>query len=93
MNGKPEVYERWREERIRRRKNGRWQIACINWGHEVAPHAMTYLLVDDSAECTAYHETFGDAIRWLERFHARTSMTTAELVNLIRARHELESQQ
>lgn len=43
----------------------RWKVACINWTLPDAPHAMTYLLIGDSAEVTRYHDTWAAAVTWL----------------------------
>lgn len=48
----------------------RWKVACINWPHRDAPHAVTYLLIDGGAEITRYHDTWEDAIAWLDDHRA-----------------------
>lgn len=42
---------------------GRWKIACINWGHDDAPHALVYLLVDGEARAERYFPAWADAIK------------------------------
>ncbi len=44
----------------------RWKVACINWTSPDAPHATTYLLVEGAAEVTRYHNTWADAVQWLD---------------------------
>lgn len=43
----------------------RWKIACINWGHDDAPHALAY--VWDGSEMTfeRYFPRWLDAIRFV----------------------------
>lgn len=38
-------------------------VACINWTHSDAPHAMSYVLRDGEAVATAYHATWTDAMQ------------------------------
>lgn len=46
----------------------RWKVACINWTWPTAPHAISYLLIDGSAHVERFHDTWEDAIAWLESF-------------------------
>lgn len=43
-------------------KSPRVKVACINWSHEDAPKAMSYLLRDDEAVATAYHDGWAQAM-------------------------------
>lgn len=42
--------------------SGRVKVACINWSHPDAPHAMAYVLVDGAAEMTFYCATWAQAM-------------------------------
>ncbi|WP_232676705.1 hypothetical protein [Nocardioides sp. R-C-SC26] len=46
---------------------GRWRVACINWTHPDAPHAVAYLAIDHpdgtkTAEYSAYFTTWTEAL-------------------------------
>ena len=49
----------------------RWKVACINWPHDDAPHAATYVLIDGDARMTRYHATWEEAILWLDESRDR----------------------
>ncbi len=44
----------------------RWKVACINWGHPDAPHAMTYRLRDAELQAEHYWPTWADAVAHIE---------------------------
>lgn len=44
----------------------RWRLACINWPHPDAPHAATYLNLAGEAVVFHPHDTFADAVTWLD---------------------------
>jgi len=46
----------------------RWRVACINWTWPDAPHALTYLLIDGDAHVERFHDSWEDAVAWLESF-------------------------
>ena len=38
-------------------------VACINWGHPDAPHAVSYVLAEGSAIGSVYHDTWDQAMQ------------------------------
>ena len=45
----------------------RFKIACINWGHPDAPHALSYVLIGSEMAGEAYHATWCEAVQRVER--------------------------
>ncbi len=37
-------------------------VACINWPHPDAPHAMTYMLRDGEMIAESFHRTWAEAM-------------------------------
>jgi hypothetical protein len=50
----------------------RWVVACINWTHPDAPHAMSYLWDGDEMKGEAYHADWSEAMARVERMQARS---------------------
>jgi len=45
----------------------RWVVACINWSHPDAPHALAYLNTPDGAMHERYFPTWAEAIAAVTR--------------------------
>ena len=54
------------------RKRARIKVACINWTHQDAPHATSYVEVGGGAYFIDYHATWDDAMERAGRL-ARTN--------------------
>lgn len=50
------------ETRANNPVDNRIKVACINWPHPDAPHAMSYLLRDGEVVGEAYHATWDEAM-------------------------------
>ncbi|WP_461169288.1 hypothetical protein [Arthrobacter sp. Z1-15] len=53
---------------------GRWKVACINWGHPTAPHALAYLMTPSGAFGGGkYFATHAEAITYANKQARRTA--------------------
>lgn len=50
------------EIRVERAAIDRVKVACINWGHKNAPHAMSYVLRNNELVAEAFHDTWAQAM-------------------------------
>jgi hypothetical protein len=55
------------EGRTDARKVSPWQVACINWSHADAPHAVAYYNDGGTIAFTRYFGEWPDAIEWAQR--------------------------
>ncbi|TQL46690.1 hypothetical protein FB562_2214 [Homoserinimonas aerilata] len=46
-------------------------VACINWNHPDAPHAVSYVLRDGEAIASVYHDTWAEAMHRANELAAR----------------------
>jgi hypothetical protein len=44
---------------------GRWKVACINWSHPDAPHAISYLWDGEEMRTERYWPTWADAMAYV----------------------------
>jgi hypothetical protein len=44
-----------------------WHVACINWSHVGAPHAVAYYIDGGSITYSRYFGEWSDAIEWAQR--------------------------
>lgn len=57
--------------------NIRWKVACINWSHPDAPHAVSYALRDGEMVADQFHVTWDDAMERANWWAARTAERSA----------------
>lgn len=50
------------EDRAWQAMNGRWKVACINWGFPHAPHAASYFWDGETIRAERYWPTWPEAI-------------------------------
>ena len=48
------------------RRVSSWQVACINWNHADAPHAVAYYIDGGAIAFTRYFGAWSDAIEWAD---------------------------
>lgn len=74
----------------------RWKVACINWDHATAPHAISYLLVpgaageEDDMKHIAYHPKWEMAMARVRRMVASLALAEARRTGARRALTEVE---
>jgi len=44
----------------------KWRIACINWSHETAPHAVAYYIEGERLH-DRYFPTWAEAVSWVDK--------------------------
>ena len=61
MRGHGEVFE----ARKKAYSGPRWHIACINWSHPMAPHAVAYFF-EGVESFHKYFATWAEAVEWTD---------------------------
>lgn len=51
----------------------RWKVACINWTHPDAPHALAYAWDGHEIRAERYFPTWPDALAWANHMAPRTN--------------------